>query len=116
MGKFVRFQHRSPATDSTDSTHVPAKLISEMRSYMRKNYEGLAHGRYSLRANARVRVRKYGDFCLLCFFNAHYLHGIKGLRKRASAYSTSVKSLLGYSFIGEEVPGPGKCGDCGADM
>jgi hypothetical protein len=100
MGRCKLTKDQSQGTDTTDDSCVPTKLISEMRKYMRKHYEGLAHGKYSLRANAKVRVRKYDDFCILCFSNAHYLHGVKGLRKRASAYRSSVRSLLGYSFIG----------------
>lgn len=100
MGRFRLMKDQSQGTDTTHDSYVPTKLISEMRKYMRKNFEGMAHGKYSVRANAKVRVRKYDDFCILCLSNAHYLHGVKGLRKRASAYRASVQTLLGYSFIG----------------
>ena len=85
----------------------PDSNIPDMRRFLRKNYEGLAYYRYSLRSNAQVRVRQYEDFCTLCYFTANSLRKIKGLKSRASCFGRFMRVTRAVAINNQHVAGPG---------
>ena len=112
MGKFIRFKNLTTGSDTSNDPHEPDKTIHAMRKFIRKNYDGANQGGYSLRTNAKFRVRKQDDYCRMCSEVALCLLMTRGLKERVNKYFVGIKVLRRTGENSEIGYMPGHCESC----